>query len=87
MCIYQRKCVRKTNITHEAIPENKDLPLQYLDSLDLFFSLFFFLFTVVATFYAINIEWLNNLDQKEKWERQNPNIKCTIITKLEKKYP
>lgn len=56
MCIYQRKCVRKTNITHEAIPENKDLPLQYLDSLDLFFSLFFFLFTVVATFYAINIE-------------------------------
>lgn len=86
--MYLSKKMCEKNITHEAIPENKDLPLQYLDSLDFFFfSLFFFLFTVVATFYAINIEWLKNLDQKEKWERQNPNIKCTIITKLEKKYP
>lgn len=35
------------NITHEAIPENKDLPLQYLDSLDFFFFLFSFFFLLL----------------------------------------
>lgn len=60
-------------IIHEAIPENKYLPLQYLDNYD-FFSL-----TAIATFYAVNTERLNSLDQKETCEHQKPNIKCTII--------
>lgn len=63
-------------ITHEAIPENKHLPLQYLDNYDFFF----FSLTTVATFYAVNTERFNNLDQKETSEHQKPNIKCTIIT-------
>lgn len=47
-------------MTYKALPEYKDLPLQYLDSLDFLIG--------VITFYAINTERLcNSLDQKEKW--------------------
>lgn len=63
-------------MTYKALPEYKDLPLQYLDSLDFLIG--------VITFYAINTERLcNSLDQKEKMEHQNPYVKHTIIN-LEK---
>lgn len=54
-----KKMCEKNKLWHKALPEYKDLPLQYLDSLDFL--------TGPITFYAINIErFYNSLGQKEK---------------------